>query len=204
MRKADRCRLFLYNEFMLILFYILQWLLIVILFAILTLLFVWMWSAIRARVPFVPVPNSILKDIEHALAIKENSVVYDLGCGDGRILFSLARAIPEAKYIGIENSLFPFLLASVRNWWHKKFTKDNVTIIKQDFFKYDISNATHIVTYLYPNVMDELLTPLEAQLKPCTRLVSVTFKFTLKRPIAEIDLERSKYKLARKMYIYEF
>ena len=177
---------------------------IVILFAVLILLFIWVVSGVRAKVPFIPVPNSILTDIHKILEVKYNSVVYDLGCGDARVLFYLSRFTPQAKYIGIENSLFPTLLARIRSWWHKKQTKIDVKILNQDFFKYDLSDATHIFTYLYPNVMDDLLTKFDSELKPGTRLVSVTFKFTSKQPIAEFDLGRSKYKLARKIYVYEF
>ena len=52
--------------------------------------------------------------------------------------------------------------------------------------------------------MDDLLPKLDRELRSGTRLVSVTFKFTTKQPIAEYDLNRSKYKLARKIYVYEF
>jgi len=163
-----------------------------------------MWTGFRAKVPFIPVPNSILADIYKVLEVKEGSVVYDLGCGEGRVLFYLSRLIPKATYIGIENGPFPLLLARFRAWWHTKTTGTKIQIINQDFFEHDLSDATHVFTYLYPNVMDDLLTKFDKELKPGTRLVSVTFKFTLKQPIAEFDLRRSKYKLARKLYLYEF
>jgi len=61
-----------------------------------------------------------------------------------------------------------------------------------------------IFTYLNPNIMDDLLTKFDKELKPGTRLVSLSFKFTGKQPINEIDLKRSKYKLGRKIYVYQF
>lgn len=186
------------------LLYILDWFLIIILFIVLVLLVIWMVTGYRAKVPFVPVPNSILKDIYQLMKVQENSVVYDLGCGDGRVLFYISRFVPKARYIGIENVTFPLILAHLRAWWHRRVTGTQIEILNQDFFKQDLSNATHIFTYLYPNVMDDLLPKLEKELKPGTKLVSVTFKFTLKQPSQEFDLERSKYKLARKIYIYEF
>lgn len=163
-----------------------------------------MISGLRAKVPFIPVPNSILADIHKILEVKNNSVVYDLGCGDGRVLFYLSKLTPQANYIGIENSLFPTILARILYWWHKRQNKIDVKILNKDFFKYDLSDATHIFTYLYPNVMDDLLIKFDRELKPGTRLVSITFKFTSKQPIAEFDLGRSKYQLARKIYVYEF
>lgn len=189
---------------MLIALYIFHWFLVIILLIIITLLFLWMWTALTAKVPFVTVPNSILKDIEKALDLKDRSVVYDLGCGDGRILFYLSKVFSNARYIGIENSIFPLVLLRFHNWRKRIFNNRQIEIIKQDFFKSDLSNATHIVAYLYPNIMDDLLPKLESELPSGTRLVSVTFKFTQKKPIMEIDLHRSKYRLARKLYVYEF
>lgn len=177
---------------------------VVILFSVLILLFMWMWSNITAKVPFISVPNKTLKDIEKALDIKDDSVVYDLGCGDGRVLFYLQKNNPKAKYIGIENSQFPFLLSTVRNWFNKKYNKKNIIFLKKDIFDVDLSDATHVFTYLYPNLMDDMLPKLDQELKPKTRLVSASFHFTGKREIQEIDLKRGKYKLAKKIYVYEF
>lgn len=189
---------------MVILFYILQWILVIILSIILILLLIWMWTGFRAKVPFVPVASSILPDIYKALGIKEGSVVYDLGCGEGKVLFYSSKLEPKASYIGIENGQFPLILARLRSWWHTKKTGTKVKIIDGDFFKHNLSNATHIFTYLYPNVMDDLLGKFDRELKPGTRLVSVSFKFTQKQPKEVIDLSRNKYKLARHIYIYEF
>lgn len=163
-----------------------------------------MVTGYRAKVPFVPVPNSILKDIKNILDVKEGSVVYDLGCGDGKVLFYISKYITKAKYIGIENVTFPLILAHTRSWWRKINKSTTIEIINQDFFTRDLSDATHVFTYLYPNVMDDLLPKLDRELKKGTRLVSVTFKFTQKQPVKEFDLGRSKYQLARKIYVYEF
>ena len=183
---------------------VISWLAILVLLSVLILLFLWMWSSIKSKVPFVRVPLKTLKEIEKALDIKEDSVIYDLGCGDGRVLFSLYKNNPKAQYVGIENSLFPFLLVSVNNWWHKKKHNSNIKIIHEDFFNVDLSQATHIFTYLYPNIMDDLISKLDRELKTGTRLVSMSFHFTSKREIEEVDLKRGKYQLAQKIYIYEF
>lgn len=183
---------------------VLSWLSFIILLSVLSLLFMWMWSNITAKVPFISVPSKTLKDIEKALSLNEDSIVYDLGCGDGRVLFYLFKNNPKAKYIGVENGAFPFLLASARNWWHKKINKSDITLVKKDFFDYDLSNATHIFTYLYPNVMDDLINKFDKELKKGTRLVSMSFHFTSKREISIIDLKRNRYQLAKKIYVYEF
>ena len=163
-----------------------------------------MLTGYRSGVPFVSVPSSILKDIHEILNIKKDSVVYDLGCGDGRILFHSASRVPEAQYIGIENRPLPLMLARISSWWQNKNNKTKVQILNKDFFDHDLSKATHVIAYLYPNVMDDLLTKFDRELAPGTLLISVSFRFTQKQPKATFDLSRGKYSLARELYLYEF
>jgi len=164
----------------------------------------WAWTIVFSRVPFFLIPNSILKDIEKILELRNDSVLYNLGCGDGGTLFYLSKNNPKAKYIGIEGNTFPYFLLRMKLLYSKKFSKSKLEIINKNFSNCDLSEATHVLMYLYPNIMDDLLPKLENELKQGTRLVSVSFKFTGKKPIFEIDLNRSKYKLARKIYVYEF
>ena len=163
-----------------------------------------MWKLARARVPYVPVPSSVLRDIHNALQLTDESVAYDLGCGDGKVLFYLAKQIPRARYIGIENSPLPILLARIRAYWHARVYGSQVEIISDDFFTHDVTSATHIYMYLFPQVMDELLPILEKRLSPGTRLVSATFKFKNKQHTEEIHLDRGTYQLAKVLYIYQF
>lgn len=189
---------------MIFILYILEGLVVLIFFSVLVLLCMWAITGYRSKVPFTSVPSSILNDIYRILGIKEESVVYDLGCGDARVLFYAASRMPKATYMGIENSPLPLILSRVRAWWYKIKTGTKVSIINKDFFERDLSDATHIFTYLYPHVMDDLLPKFDRELKPGTRLVSASFKFTQKQPIAEFDLARGTYKLAQTLYVYEF
>src|ERR1044072_5321981 len=68
-------------------------------------------STSNGQAPFVPTRKSILPDIVRALELKENSILYDLGCGDGRILQSAIKLTPQAKGIGIDHDWFPIMLA---------------------------------------------------------------------------------------------
>jgi SAM-dependent methyltransferase len=187
-----------------ILLYGLEIFLLGVFLIIIVLFILWAIGNFKNKAPFVTSSSAILKDIGKALDIKDDSIVYDLGCGDGRVLFYLSKFNNKAKYVGIENGIFPFLLSKVGNYYNKRKTNNDVEILRRNFFKQDLSNATHIFTYLYPNVMDDLLLKFDKELKPGTKLVSLSFKFTNKRPVEEIDLNRSKYKLGRKIYVYQF
>lgn len=187
-----------------ILLYIVQIVLLIIFFVTLILFILWSIGNFKNKVPFVSSSSKILENINKALGVKDNSIVYDLGCGDGRVLFYLSRFNSKAKYIGFENNLFPLILAYVGAFLNKKKTGNDVIIYNKNFFTEDLSKATHIFTYLYPNVMDELLPKLEKELVPGTRLISLSFQFSFKKSIEEIDLKRNKYQLGRKLYIYQF
>ncbi len=187
------------------LLYILQWILILFFAGVLCVMVSWMYSGITAKVPFISVPLSILPAIEKALDIQPDSVVYDLGCGDARVLRYLARKYPKATFIGIENSAFPYYIAKTISRWNKmRGAPDNVKVLREDFFTHDLSKATRVFVYLYPQVMDDILNKLEEELPAGSRLVSTTFKFTQKPPILEVDLLRKRRQLARHLFIYEF
>ena len=167
-------------------------------------MFLWMANLTREGVPFIPISKSVIKEVEKVIGINYNSVVYDLGCGDGRVLFYLSKLHPKAKFIGIERSTFPLILSKIGLLFNKKKGENKIEILNQDFFNTDLSNATHIFAYLKPKEMDDLLTKFDKELKNGTKLVSVYFQFTLKRPIAEVSLSKNPNDVNRKLYIYEF
>jgi len=148
--------------------------------------------------PFVPIPNDALEQLLAPIAPQKNSVVYDLGCGDGRVLLFLAKKYPEATYKGIEFRLFPFLLAKF-----KTRNQKNINIIRGNFFKISLSDATHIITYLFPSVMDSLLPKLEQELKNVT-LLSFDFPFSKKDEYEKRDLLQRQRKLGSRIYLYKF
>jgi SAM-dependent methyltransferase len=187
-----------------ILLLVVQVILIIVFFGLIIFFIFWAIGNFRNSVPFVTAPSAVLENIAKAMNINDNSVVYDLGCGDGRILIHLSKINKNAQYIGVENNIFPIILARIESYFNYKKNGIRVGIVNGDFFKQDLSKATHIFTYLYPNIMDKLLPKFEKELKPGTRLVSLSFQFSGKKPLEKISLNRSKYKLGREIYIYEF
>ncbi len=187
-----------------LLFNILNLVVVIILLVTFFLLCFWVFSGFNNKTRFTPIPYFLLEEIKKNLKIKDNSIVFNLGCGDGRVLFYLSQQNSKAKYIGVEDNTFLLLLARSKNWWNNLKQKNKIEIINKDFFKQDLSEATHIFTYLYPNIMDDLLPKLDEELKHGTHLISLNFQFTLKRPIAEIELPKKSYQPIKKIYIYEF
>ena len=154
------------------------------------------------KAPFVPLPREVIPAVREALALDEGSVLFDLGCGEGRILIECCRAQPMARYVGIDLGWWPTVLA---RWRSRSFsTGRSITILCGDILLTDVSSATHVFTYLFPDLMNELLPKLTKELRPGTRLVSCDFYFSEKKPSRVIDLNRDERKRAQRLYVYEF
>jgi len=173
-----------------------------IVFSLITSYFFSYYRLLRGDAPFVPVPSAVLPEITKALGIRENSVVYDLGCGDGKVLMACSKAQPKAKYVGYEISLAIFLLAWIRVLKTKKYR--SIKIFRKNFFGEDFSKATHIFTYLMPKQMARLEEKFERELSPGTRLATCSFPLKTKEPSSIINLGRSELLLVRKIYVYDF
>ncbi|MBI2645189.1 hypothetical protein HYW94_03400 [Candidatus Uhrbacteria bacterium] len=158
-------------------------------------------TVVVQNAPFVPVPKKIIPHIVNALHINQGSMVYDLGCGDARILAACHAQYPAAFYQGIDVAFLPRFLAWIRLQNIQK--PHTITIRKGNFFKEDISDATHIFVYLFPKVMDDLLPKFQKECKKGTRIVSCDFQFKHKDPVETIDLRRSEHALGRRLYVYE-
>ncbi len=155
-------------------------------------------------VPYVPVSSESLEAIIKALNLNTDSTLYDLGSGDGKVLFACFNDQPRARFIGIEYHFFPHLLA-LRKRNKLSVDKQTMHFIHGSFFDQNISNATHIFTYLIVSMMDKVLPKLEKELKPGTRLVSIDFPFTQRKAIEIIDIpDAEKRSRCKKIYIYEF
>ncbi len=157
---------------------------------------------VRGDAPFVPVPTAALSEITKILEISENSTMYDLGCGDGKVLAACSKVQPKAEYFGYEISFAIFLLAWIRSFRQRKSSK--IKIFRKNFFKDDLSGATHIFTYLMPKQMKKLEEKFEKELLKGTRLVSCTFPLQNKKPDKIINLNLPKYSIARKLYVYNY
>ncbi len=157
-------------------------------------------SSLMSKSPFVSVPEKYLPEIVKALDLKENDVLYDLGSGDGRVLFAAYKTQPEARYVGIDKNIAPIVTS-----WFKKIMRGNppIEFKRADLFKTDFSDATVVFTYLFEGPMVELFPIMQKQLKPGTRVVSCNFKLPIpdKRQVVLGGLED---KSARKLYLYEF
>jgi len=120
-------------------------------------------------VPFVPTRNEVLDVMLSMAKVTKDDVLYDLGCGDGRIVVTAAKRF-GCHGVGID--INPVRIAESKGNAAKAKVTDSVRFIEQNLFDADIREATVVTLYLLPDVNLKLRPNLIKQLKPGTRVVS--------------------------------
>jgi SAM-dependent methyltransferase len=123
-------------------------------------------------VPFVPTPEEVVDDMLGAARLKETDVVYDLGCGDGRIVISAAKFF-GARGVGID--VDADRIKSCEQNAAKAGVTGRVRFVQQDLFAANLSEATVVTLYLLPWVNVGLRPKLLKELRPGSRIISHAF-----------------------------
>lgn len=124
------------------------------------------------EVPFVPTPHEVVAEILRLADVGKADVLYDLGCGDGRIVVTAAKKY-GCRGIGID--IDPERIQDSQKNAAKEGVEDKVRFIESDLFDADISEASVVTLYLLSRVNIRLRPKLLADLKPGTRVVSHDF-----------------------------
>jgi tRNA G37 N-methylase Trm5 len=143
----------------------------------------------RPDVIYVPTPEAVVEAMLQVANVGKDDIVYDLGCGDGRIPVTAARKY-GARGIGID--IDPQRIAEANENVKKNKVEDKVKIIQGDLFQQDLSQATVVTLYLLPSLNVKLMPKLMKELKPGTRVVSHAFDMGDWKPEKEIDVEGRK------------
>ena len=123
--------------------------------------------------PFVPSRHEIVKRMLELAHIGPDDVVFDLGCGDGRILISAVRDFGAKKAVGyeIQSRLFEKTNAEIKNMK----LDDKISLFNEDLLNADIAEATVITLYLTTSGNDRLRPKLSVEARKGTRIVSHDF-----------------------------
>jgi 2-polyprenyl-3-methyl-5-hydroxy-6-metoxy-1,4-benzoquinol methylase len=144
---------------------------------------------VRINTPYVPTPPEVATAMLKAADVKPGDLVYDLGCGDGRIVIAAAREF-GARGVGVD--LYREHIAEAQRKAREAGVAERVEFRQQDLFDTDIRPATVVALYLLPEVNLELRPKLLRELKPGARVVSHTFDFGDWKPDRQFEVNGEK------------
>ncbi|MDI6698269.1 MAG: methyltransferase domain-containing protein [Candidatus Saccharicenans sp.] len=126
---------------------------------------------VRLDVPFVPTPYEVIEDMLRFADLKKGDILYDLGCGDGRIVIEAARRA-GIRAVGID--IDPERIRESRENARLAGVDNLVEFRRADIFESDFSEATVVTMYLLPGI-NLRLRPTILKLRPGTRIISHQF-----------------------------
>lgn len=121
--------------------------------------------------PFIKTPDRVVEEMVKLAELTEDDLVYDLGCGDGRLVVT---ASVRSGCRGVGFDIDPERVAEANENAKLAGVDDRVEIVEQDVFTVDLSEADVCLTYLLPWMMSKLVPQFE-QMRPGCRIVAHDF-----------------------------
>jgi tRNA A58 N-methylase Trm61 len=151
----------------------------------------------RPDVIYVPTPQEVVDKMLELAKVGKDDVVYDLGCGDGRIVVTAAKKY-GCKAIGfdVDDERVKESNENVR----KNGVGKLVDIRQDDIFKQDLSKASVVTLYLLPQLNVKLVPQLQ-KMKPGSRVVSHSFDMAGYKPDMEVNV-KTKDDVEHKVYLW--
>jgi len=137
------------------------------------------------NVPYVPTTDEAVRAMLKLADVKNTDIVYDLGCGDGRIVIAAAKTY-GARGVGID--IDPARIREAKENAKKAGVENLVRFEENDLFQADFREATVVTLFLLRSINLKLRPKLLQELRPGTRVVSNTFDMGDWRPDKEQSL----------------
>lgn len=154
-----------------------------------------LYGVFRIHIPYVPTPAWAIAWLQEHLELPSGAIVYDLGCGDARVLAGLAKNHPSATFIGIEVQWWPYVLA---RWRARNIP--NLKIEPVDFWQRPIPDATHVFCYLFQPILEKMRAKFETELRPGATVIS--FGFRIPRWVTDQEISDPSGKTKSRILFY--
>jgi len=158
-------------------------------------------KAVKSPTPdvvYVPTPHDVVTKMLQMAGVAKKDVVYDLGCGDGRIV------VMAAKKFGCQATGFeidPVRVKEARENVKKNKVEPLAKIRQEDVFKVDLAPASVITLYLLPELNVRLIPQLE-KLKPGSRIVSHDFDMEGVKPDKVVRMTSNEDNVEHTIYLW--
>ena len=126
----------------------------------------------KPDIAFIPTPDDAIQAMLTLAELTPEDVVYDLGCGDGRLLIAAARQY-GVRGVGVD--VDATLLAQAQTAAEAAGVAHLLTFRQENLYDSDLTSATVVFLYLLPHLNERLRPRLEAQLAPGSRILSHQF-----------------------------
>ena len=131
---------------------------------------------------FVPTDELVVEAMLKMAAVTKDDILYDLGCGDGRIVVAAAME-RGARAIGVD--MDPRRIAEANALAQAISVEDRVTFMQEDLLTVDFSDATVVTLYLLPSLNVKLKARILSELLPGTRIIAHAFNMGRWQPDAK-------------------
>ena len=143
---------------------------------------------VKKDVPYVPTPQPVVDRMLEMAAVTKDDVVYDLGCGDGRMVVTAAKKY-GARGVGVD--IDPQRIKESNENAKSAGVTDKVKFSIKDLFTMDFGEATVLTMYLLPDVNLKLRPKILSDMKPGSRIVSHSFDMDDWKPDGEDEVDSS-------------
>ena len=150
------------------------------------------------KVPYVPTPMKVAREMVRLAELKGTERVFDLGAGDARLLILAKREHPGITAIGSEAMPTIWILGKLRAW----FLRSPLELHMSNALTEDVSRADVIFLYVMPGMMEKLESKFDAELKRGVRVISHTFPFPGRKPVKEVRVAWGRG--WKKLFVYEW
>ena len=160
-----------------------------------------LYMLIKTGVPFIPTEDEVVNEMIAQIEFKDNQIIYELGCGNGKMLFAAKEFCDKSGKKNVKLRGYELIRPLI--WWIKsktkvaKLTTNKIEVFSRDFFKADLSDADVIFCYLFPHIMQRIFRKIFPKLKNGTIIVSHAFKIEDLKPKKIIKVAKTT------LYIYE-
>jgi SAM-dependent methyltransferase len=147
-------------------------------------------------VPYEPTPHPIVAEMLKLARVTADDLVYDLGCGDGRIVIAAAKLGARGVCVDID----PQRIRESRANAERAGVAGRIAFLNQDLFETDIAEASVVTLFLWPSVNLKLRPKLWRELKPGTRVLSYIHSMDDWRPQETVNVESPRG--PRKLFLW--
>jgi SAM-dependent methyltransferase len=141
---------------------------------------------VHRDVPYVPTPPDVVEAMLNLGGVKKGDILYDLGCGDGRIVIMAAQKF-GATGTGID--IDPERIEEAEENAKQAGVTGRVHFLQKNLFDADFHDATVVTLYLLPAINIKLRPKLLTELKVGTRIVSHQFDMGEWKPDKQVNMD---------------